>query len=141
MRLPSQIVSTADDSSFDFDLALAGLSANATDLRIMLKLLVNQLSEVLGSRIEVERAGTRFRKSEDIKRVAIQLGGDTLEATVDGPNVRCSIGHTSGGIRIRSEQVSMNDWLAKLLGTLKAEAASSEATRLALTNLMIGGST
>ena len=128
----------AGDAAFDLSMAVSQLASNSTDLRIMLKLLVAQLSEVLGNRITVERAG-RFRKSDEIKSVRVSLGDDTLEAVVEGGTVRCSIGHSSGGIRIRSEQVGMDAWLTRLLTTLQSEAANSEQTRLALENIVIGG--
>jgi len=127
------------DASFDLSMAVSQLASNSTDLRIMLKLLVSQLSDALGSRIAVERAGGRFRKTDEIKSVRISLGDDTLEAAVDGGTVRCSIGHSSGGIRIRSEQVGMEVWLTRLLTTLQSEAVNSEQTRLALENIVIGG--
>jgi hypothetical protein len=125
--------------AFDLSMAVSQLSSNSTDLRIMLKLLVTQLADVLGDRMAVERAG-RFRKSDEVKSVRIVLGDDTLEAVVAGASVRCTIGHSSGGIRIRSEQVGMDAWLTRLLTSLQAEAAHSEQTRLALENIVIGGS-
>ena len=130
--------SGAEGASFDLSMAVSQLASNSTDLRIMLKLLVAQLSDALGNRITVERAG-RFRKSDEIKSVRVSLGDDTLEAVVEGGTVRCSIGHSSGGIRIRSEQVGMDAWLTRLLTTLQSEAAHSEQTRLALENIVIGG--
>ena len=130
----------ARGDAFDLDMAVSQLSSNSTDSRIMLKLLVGQLADVLGNRIAIERAGGRFRKSDEIKSVQIVLGDDTLAAEVDGGSVRCSIGHASGGIRIRSEQVSMEAWLTRLLTTLHQEAAHSEQTRLALEHIVIGGS-
>jgi hypothetical protein len=125
--------------AFDLSLAVSQLASNSTDLGIMLKVLVAQLSDALGDRMVVERAG-RFRKSDDIKSVRVTLGDDTLEAAVDGGSVRCTVGHSSGGIRIRSQQVTMDAWLTKLLTALQSEAANSERTRLALENLMIGES-
>jgi hypothetical protein len=130
----------ADGAAFDMSMAVSQLASNGTDLRIMLKLLVGQLAGVLGDRMSVERAG-RFRKSDDIKSVRITMGDDTLEAAVEGSSVRCTIGHSSGGIRIRSEQVGMDVWLTRLLTTLQAEAAHSEQARIALENIVIGGST
>jgi hypothetical protein len=126
--------------AFDLAMAVSSLQSNSTDSGIMLKLLVSQLAEVLGGRIVVERAGGRFRKSEEIKSVQITLGDDTLRADVDGATVRCSIGHASGGIRIRSEQVGMDAWLTRLLTILQSEASHSEQTRLALENIVIGES-
>jgi hypothetical protein len=130
---------TGKDAAFDLSMAVSQLASNSTDLRIMLKLLVSQLSGVLGDRISVERAG-RFRKSDDIKSVRITLGKDSLEAVVEGASVKCTIGHSSGGIRIRSEQVDMDVWLTQLLSTLQSEAAHSEQTRVALENIVIGES-
>jgi hypothetical protein len=126
--------------AFDLSMAVSSLQSNSTDSRIMLKLLVAQLAEVLGDRIVIERAGGRFRKSDEIKSVQITLGNDTLRADVEGATVRCSIGHASGGIRIRSEQVGMDAWLTRLLTTLAGEASASEQTRLALENIVIGES-
>ena len=60
---------------------------------------------------------------------------------VDGAVLRCTIGHSSGGIRIRSEKVDMDTWLNRLLTVLKAEAANSQAVRQALENIVIGGNT
>ena len=129
-----------EGDAFDLSMAISSLQSNSTDSRIMLKLLVAQLAEVLGGRISVERAGGRFRKSDEIKSVQIVLGDDTLRADVDGATVRCSIGHASGGIRIRSEQVGMDAWLTRLLTILHNEASHSEQTRLALENIVIGES-
>jgi hypothetical protein len=129
----------SDDPSFDLSLAVSQLASNTTDARIMLKLLASQLADALGDRLVVERAGGRFRKSDEIKSVRLTLGNDTLEADIQGPSVRCTIGHSSGGIRIRSEEVDMHTWLTRLLSSLQAEAATSERTRSALENIVIGG--
>jgi hypothetical protein len=139
-RMSMEPVGAEGDHAFDLSMAVSQLASNSTDLRIMLKLLVGQLSDALGNRIAVDRAGGRFRKSDEIKSVQITLGDDTLRADVEGPTVRCTIGHASGGIRIRSEQVGMDAWLTRLLTTLHDEASHSEQTRLALENIVIGGS-
>jgi hypothetical protein len=139
-RMTMEPAAGAEGDAFDLSMAISSLQSNSTDSRIMLKLLVAQLAEVLGGRITVERAGGRFRKSDEIKSVQVVLGDDTLRADVDGATVRCSIGHASGGIRIRSEQVGMDAWLTRLLTILHNEAAHSEQTRLALENIVIGES-
>ena len=56
-----------------------------------------------------------------------------------GGTVTCMVGHSSGGIRIRREQVDMDQWLRRLLGALQTEAVHSQAARLALENMVIGG--
>ena len=129
-----------DDAS-DLDLVAASLRADGADVRVLVKALVDQLSGALGPRLTVERAGGRFRRSDEIRSVRIALGDDQFDAEVDGDTLRCSIGHSSGGIRIRSEKTDVGTWLGRLLTVLKAEAAHSQAVRLALENMVIGGQT
>ena len=127
------------DESFDLELAAASLRADGTDVHVLLKVLVDQLSDALGNRLRVERGGGRFRKSEEIKSLNVAMGDDQFEAVVEGPSLRCTVGHASGGIRIRSESVTLDEWIARLLGALQAEAAHSQSARLALENIVIGG--
>jgi len=125
--------------SFDLELAAAQLRADSADVRILVKVLVDQLSDALGPRLQVERSGGRFRKSEKIKAITITMEDDQFDAVVDGSVLRCTIGHSSGGIRIRSEKVDMDAWLNRLIAVLKSEADHSQAVRQALENIVIGG--
>jgi hypothetical protein len=127
------------DDSFDLTMAAATLRSNSSDVRILLKALTSELSSTLAERMRVEYAGGRFRKSDVIAHVLITMGNETFEATVDGPVLRCSVGHASGGIRIRSETLGVDEWMVRLLGALQVEAAHSESARVALENIVIGG--
>ena len=127
------------DDAFDLDMAAATVQSNATDVRIMVKVLAGQLSEVLGRRVVVERAGGLLRKSGEVKSLEVTLGDDVLRAQVEGASVRCSVAHSSGGIRIRSESVDLDTWLKRLLAALQQEAAHSEGARQALEKIVIGG--
>ncbi len=122
-------------------MAAASLRADLTDVHILLKVLVDQLRDTLGDRLRVERGGGRFRKTDEIKSVQISMGTDHFDAVVDGAGLLCTIGHASGGIRIRSDQVDVEAWIAKVLAALKAEAAHSQTARQALENIVIGGHT
>jgi hypothetical protein len=130
---------TDTGGAFDLELAAAQLRAEGSDVRILVKVLVDQLADALGPRLRVERAGGRFRKSDEIRSLTITMEDDQFDAVVDGPLLRCTIGHSSGGIRIRSEKVDMDTWLARLLAVLQAEADHSQAVRQALENIVIGG--
>ena len=125
----------------DLELAAASLRANSSDVRILVKVLADQLADALGSRLEVKRAGGRFRKSDEIRSIRITLADDQFDAEVEESTLRCTIGHSSGGIRIRSEKVDMDSWLARLLAALKDEAAHSQSVRQALEGMVIGGNT
>jgi hypothetical protein len=132
-------VTPGTNDAFDLDMAVSAMQSNSTDVHMMLKLLVGQLRDVLGRRLVVEKAGGLLHKSDDITAVQISIGDDNLRAEINGPSVRCTIGHSSGGIRIRSSQVGMDEWLKRLLDGLQAEAAHSERARQALENIVIGG--
>jgi hypothetical protein len=129
---------TGMDDSMDLELAAASLRADGSDVRVLVKVLVDKLSDALGTRLQVTRAG-RFRRSEEIRSIRISMGDDQFDAEVDGDRLTCVIGHSSGGIRIRSESVDVDGWLARLLAALEAEAAHSQAVRLALETIVIGG--
>ena len=131
---------TDSSDAFGLDMAAAMVQSNATDVHIMLKVLAGQLAEVLGPRVVVDRAGGLLRKSNEVKALEVTLGDDVLRAQVEGGSVRCSVAHSSGGIRIRSESVDLDSWLKRLLTALKQEAAHSEGARQALERIVIGGS-
>jgi len=112
---------------------------DTTDLRALLKALAGQLAGPLGERLKVQREGGLFRKSEEVKSLSATIGSEEFEASVSGATVSCLIGRASGGIRIRSDKVGMDEWLQRLLQALQVEAAHSESARLALEKIVIGG--
>jgi hypothetical protein len=127
--------------SFDLDEAVASVQSNLTDVRILLKVLAGQLADAVGAeRLVVEHPG-RLRRSAEVRALEVTMGDDDFRAELDGAAVRCTIGHRSGGIRIRSDQVTVEEWLKRLLLSLQAEAAHSERARQALERIVIGGGT
>jgi hypothetical protein len=131
-------VSTADDG-MDLELAAASLRADGSDVRILVKVLADQLADALGPRLVVQRSGGRFRKSDEIRSLRITMEDDQFDAELDAGVLRCTVAHSSGGIRIRSEKVDVDTWLARLLAALNTEAAHSQAVRRALESMVIGG--
>jgi hypothetical protein len=128
------------DESMDMDMALASLRADGGDLKTLLNLLASQLQDALGKRLEVERAGSLLHKSTDVRKLRITIGDDDFEADSSSGDVTCTVGHRSGGIRIRSERVDGDVWLGRLTASLKEEAARSDSLRRALETMVIGGS-
>ena len=130
---------TQMDDSYDLALAAASLRSSSPDVHVLLKALCQALSDTLGERLRIQRGGGRLRKSDAITSVQISMTNDQFEATIDGSLLRCTVGHLSGGIRIRSESVGMDEWIFRLLGALQAEAAHNESARQALENIVLGG--
>jgi hypothetical protein len=127
--------------SYDLTLAAATLRSNTSDVRLLMKALCDELADTLGDRLKIQRGSGRFSRSETISSVQIAMANDSFEATIEGSTVRCTIGHVSGGIRIRSESVDMDAWIVRLLKALQTEAAHSDSARQALENIVIGGAT
>jgi hypothetical protein len=127
------------DDAFDLELATTTILGDNRDVQTLLKVLASQLSDPLRDRLQVERQGGLFHKSNAIKSVRAAIGDEDFAAEMTGGAVTCTVGHSSGGIRIRREQVEMDQWLRRLLGALQTEAAHSQAARLALENMVIGG--
>jgi hypothetical protein len=127
------------DDSLDLDVAAASILNANRDVHLLLKTLVAQLSSVLGDRMQVQRKGGVFRKSDEIESFEATVGKDQFRAELHGDGCNCSVGHASGGIRIRSEEVAMDEWLRRLLQALQTESAHSEAARAALEHIVIGG--
>ncbi len=131
---------TDSDGSYDLNLAAATLRANASDVRSLVKALFDELSDTLGDRLSAQRNSRHLRKSSELTSLHATLGNDQFEATVDGSSLRCSVGHYSGGIRIRSESLDVVEWVLSLLGALQAEARHTASARPALEKIVIGGS-
>ena len=132
---------TDQPEGLDLDLISASLRADSSDVRVLVQVLADQLSGALGSRLVVERTKGLFKKSGELRAIRIALAVDEFESVIDGAQLTCTIGHTSGGIRIRSDKVTMDIWLQRLLAALNDEAAHSQQVRLALEQMVIGGTT
>lgn len=124
-------------SDLDLDLLASSIRAEGGDVRTLVNALVTRLSSALGERMQVDRAG-RFRRGDEIQKISVQLGDDLLEATIERGALTCTASRSVGGIKIRTARVGTDEWLRKLLGALREEAATTQATRLALESLVIG---
>ncbi|MDA8117870.1 MAG: hypothetical protein M0000_10940 [Actinomycetota bacterium] len=132
---------TEDGGQMDIELATAALLADNKDVGMMLGVLANSLKESLGSQMEIiaSSRGLLRRQTDQIKRMRIRLDQDDYEADFGDGRLTCTVGHTSGNIRIRTEQLPIEQWLSRLLAALQKEAATNQAARAALERVVIGG--
>ncbi len=125
----------------DLELSVAAVLANNQDVKMLLRVLGKSLQDSLGDRVEIRRAGgggLLHKKPDELQAVVVRLDPDEYEARLDGHAVRCSVGRSSGGIRIRSEQLPIEQWLHRLLSALQQEAVGNQAARQALQDLVVG---
>jgi hypothetical protein len=125
----------------DMQMAAAALLANNKDVKMMFRVLGKTLQDAFGDRVEISHpsGGLFHKQSDEIKSITVHLDPDDYEAYLDGPSVRCSVGRSSGGIRIRSEQLPVEQWLTRLLSALQLEAVNNQSAQAALQNVIIGG--
>ena len=128
-------------NGMDMQMAAAAVLADNKDVKVLLRVLGSNLKESLGERVQVAHGsgGLLRHQSDEVKSITVHLGQDDYEAHVDGGTVRCTIGRSSGGIRIRSEQLPVEQWLVRLLGALQEEAVNNQSARAALQSVIIGG--
>jgi hypothetical protein len=120
-----------------FDLLAASLRADASDTQALLEALAAKLEAALPNACVVERKATRLLSStKRVDRLTVKLGDDAFALSVSGGGARAERRKTVGGIAIRNEELSLDDWLRGLEAALRTEAERSEAARMALQRLL-----
>ena len=122
----------------DFDLSAAGLRADGTDLRISVEVLASKLEESLPGRARVERRGGGLlgRGPKRVREVRIELGGNDYRLAVSEDRVEGFRERQVGGISIKRETLTPEEWVSALTADLRAEAERSAEARAALGRLL-----
>lgn len=119
-----------------FDLLAASLRADATDLRAFVEALATKLELSFPERCRIERTGLLGKKH--VRRISVELGERRYELDNDDGVAaarRCSVVR---GISLKSEELSLEEWIDELAAQLVAEADRSERGRDALQRLLAG---
>ena len=109
--------------------------AYAADQRQFLGFLAEALEKALPGETQIRRAGLFSNKH--IVAITIQLGNDEflIEDPGRGP-LRAAKGHVVRGIKVKTEDISMEQALAEIGEALDARAKQSEAARNALATML-----
>jgi hypothetical protein len=120
-----------------FDLLASSLRADAADTRSLVEALAAKLEHALPAETRVERKATRFFSGEKrVARIDVRLGDLGYALRVEDDRAQTRRTRSSGGIVIKSEELSLDAWIEALAADLRAEAQRSESTRLALERLL-----
>jgi hypothetical protein len=127
-----------DEGALDIDLLAASLRADSADVGAFVESLGAKLEQAVPDRVKVERRRDGLFGPKLVRRIAFDAGSSRLELFRDdagGIDTRCA--RLSGGIVLKSEQLSTEMWLAALGQALAAEAENNERTRRALERLLL----
>lgn len=124
-----------------FDLVAAQVRADAADTETFFKVLVAKLSDALGDRVKIERAGGLLKRDKPVVGLELDLtsagAGTVLSARRErGGVVSCTVARRVRGIVLSSKPVSMSEWVDELVYALGDEAKRSEQTWAALHGLL-----
>lgn len=119
-----------------FDLLAASLRADATDVRAFVEALAAKAEVSFPGRCRVERGGLLGKKR--VRRIAVDLGESRYELEHDDGVVSARRSSVVRGITLKSEELSLEEWVDRLVAQLRAEAERSEQGREALERLISG---
>jgi hypothetical protein len=128
----------AEQTDLDIDLVTASLRADAGDLRAFVEALAVKLEAATPQAVTVERRRDGMFGPKRVRQITVDAGGRRLELRVAGAAIQTACCRLSGGIVLKREELSTDDWLRALSEALAAQAQSSQTTRQALERLLNG---
>jgi hypothetical protein len=128
-----------DGSGPDIDLLLASLRAGAADAHLFLQALDAKLEGALPGQVTVERHGGLFSRAHPVKTIALELGEHRYRIAEAGHGrPRAQRTRVVRGIALKTDELSVEEWLSSLAHELSDLAQSSERAREALERLLLG---
>jgi hypothetical protein len=122
--------------SEDFDLNAAGLRADGADFAGALEVLAAKLEDALGSLTRVQRKRKLLGKPGPVSQIDVRIGDCRYSVCPSSSGPNASRLREVGGIAIKRETLSIDDWLAALTRDLETEAQRSAEARASLDRLL-----
>ena len=120
------------------EMLAASLRADTTDLKVFLEVLATKLSGSLPNQTRVLRHSSLFSREHPVKEIVVTLGDYQYRVTKErqGPiaSFRAKIVR---GIVLKTEQISMEQWIEELAEGLVQAAVESTQTRAALQQFLL----
>jgi hypothetical protein len=120
----------------DFDLSAAGLRADGAELASALEVLAAKLEDALGKHTRVQRKRKLLGKTGPVSEINVRIGETRYSLCPSSSGANASRLREVGGIAIKRESLSIDDWLAGLTRDLEAEAQRSAEARASLDRLL-----
>lgn len=119
-----------------FEILAASLRADARDLDAFFEVLATKLSASFPETTNIGRAG--FRGRGRVKSISVDIGEQRYGLERNSTGVTCRRARVVREIVLKSEELSLDDWIDSLSQDLAEAAEQSERGRLALERLLHG---
>jgi hypothetical protein len=123
-----------------FDMVAASIRADASDTETFFRVLVGKMSDALGDRVTVKRAGGLLKRDRPVTGIEMDLtnagAGIVLAAQREHEAITCTVVRRVGGIALSTKQVSTSEWIEELVSALADQAKRSQQTWNALHGLL-----
>ncbi len=126
----------AGQTDLDIDLVTASLRADTSDLRAFVEALATKLEGAVPGAVTVERRRDGMFGPKQVRRIALDAGGQRLELRADGASINTRCARLSAGIVLKNEEMPTDEWLRAMGEALAEQARSSLTTRQALERLL-----
>jgi hypothetical protein len=131
------IGSDSPEGGADFESLAASLRSSSGDLSTFVEILAEKLERGLPGRVRVGRRSGRFRsKAKQVSSVECELGERRYLLAVSEGALEARRATAVRGVVLKSEVLSLDEWLDALARDLAQEAQSSEQSRIALEQLL-----
>jgi hypothetical protein len=125
-----------DPGGLGFDMLAASIRADASEMTSFLTVLGHKLFDALPGQVNCVRERKRFRESDRIKRVEVTLDELRFEVEENGAIPVAMISHVVRGMKLRSDEVALDEWIERLSRKLAEFAAKSAQARNAIGGLL-----
>jgi hypothetical protein len=122
----------------DLDLLAASFRADTADVDAFVESLAVKLEQAMPGQVRVHRWRGGFRRPKRVRKIVLDAADSRLELRLSGGSIETSTSRLSGGVVLKTERVSVDDWIAVLSEAIAAEAQRSAITRQALERLLTG---
>lgn len=132
MSLPSEPM------SLQVDLLASSLRADTTDLATFLEVLATKLEGALPNQTSVTRQSKLFSREHPVREIVITLGEYQYRISRSQHGALTTLrAKVVRGIVLKTDQISMEQWIEELATELAAHASQSSQARVALERFLL----
>ncbi len=124
------------DSGLGFDMLAASIRADASDVGSFLNVLGRKLAGALPEQVELEHERKRFRETDAVSRVVVTLEDLRFELEKANGRFVAMISHVVRGMRLKSDEVGVDEWIDRLSQQLAKAAEKSSRARAAIEGML-----